>query len=146
MSGMYLVGSIAVIVGSLIALSSFIVSKKPEAKALFEKIAPYQGFLGVGLLGWGIVDFVRTFGDWGQLLDAKFILGIGIIGYVCSEVLLGFLLGFGLIAKWIPGEGAAEKKGIEIQKQLLSVSLPIGVVGLISGFITLYYYLTWPPT
>jgi hypothetical protein len=60
-------------------------------------------------------------------------------------VVLGFLLGFGLIANWIPGESEAEKKGIAIQKKLLGYSLPIGVIGLISGIITLYYYLTWPP-
>jgi hypothetical protein len=61
---------------------------------------------------------------------------------VCSEIILGFLLGFGLIAKWIPGESGAETKGLEIQKKLLGYSLPIGVIGLVSGLITLYYYFT----
>ena len=144
MGGMFLIGALAVIIGSLIALSSFIIARKPDAKALFEKVTPYQGFLGVGLLAWGVIDLLRTIGDWSAMLDVKFLLGLGIIGYVCSEVLLGFLLGFGLIAQWIPGESEAEKKGIEIQKKLLVYSLPIGVIGLASGFITLYYYLTWP--
>ena len=53
-----------------------------------------------------------------------------------------YLLGFGLIANWIPGEGDAEKKGLEIQKKLLGLSLPIGAIGLASGIITLYYYFT----
>jgi hypothetical protein len=142
---MFLLGALAVITGSLIALSGFIIARKPEAKALFEKITPYQGFLGVGLLVWGVYDLIRSLELWGPMLEFKPILGIGIIGYVCSEILLGFLLGFGLIAKWIPGESGAEKKGLAIQKKLLGLSLPIGVIGLVSGLITLYYYLTLHP-
>jgi hypothetical protein len=38
---------------------------------------------------------------------------------------------------WIPGEGAAEKKGIEIQKKLLGLSLPIGIAGIVLALLWL---------
>ncbi len=145
MNSTFLIGALAVIVGSLVALSGFIIAKKPEMKATFEKIQPYQGFLGVGLLAWGIYDLISNVGDFGAMIKFKAILGIAIIGYISAEILLGFILGFGLIASWIPGEGGAEKKGVELQKKLLTFSLPIGVVGLVSAIIVLYYYFTLKP-
>ena len=141
--GMFLIGALAVIAGSLIALSGFIIAKKPNARQTFEKIAPYQGFLGVGLLVWGIYDLLRTIGHWGDYLriPGLKLFGVAVIAYVLSEVIIGFCLGFGVIAKWIPGDGGAEKKGLEIQRKLLGFSMPIGVVGLVSGVLMLYYVL-----
>lgn len=138
---MNVLGPIAVIVASLIALSSFIIAKKPEAKQLFEKIQPYQGFLGVGLLAWGVYDLIRMLEFFGPFLKYDMVFGICAIAYVASEILLGFILGFGLIATWIPGEGAAEKKGVEIHKKLLGFSLPIGIIGLVSA---VYFLIKMP--
>ena len=132
-------GPLAVIVASLVALSSFIIAKKPEAKQLFEKIQPYQGFLGVALLVIGIYDlyhnvlsdFVMDKSRWGIMMEFDKLAGIALLGYIIAEILLGFMLGFGLIATWIPGESGAEKKAVAIQKKLLTFSLPIGIVGLV---------------
>jgi hypothetical protein len=141
--GMFLIGALAVIAGSLISLSAFIIAKRPSARHLFEKVAPYQGFLGVGLLVWGIYDLLRTVGSWGDFLriPGMKLFGAGVIAYVLSEIVIGFCLGFGLIASWLPGQGGAEKKGLEIQRKLLGFSMPIGVVGLVSGLVVLYYVL-----
>lgn len=143
--GMFLIGALAVIAGALIALSGFIIARRPSSRRLFERIAPYQGFLGVGLLVWGVVDLLRTAGHWTEFLRAPYpkLFGIGVIAYVLSEILLGFCLGFGLIAAWIPGESGAERKGLAIQRKLLASSLPIGAVGLLSGLVMLYYYVKW---
>jgi len=145
---MYLIGPLAVIVASLVALSSFIIAKKPSAKDLFDKIQPYQGFLGVGLLAWGIYDlyhYVLTsyWGDkswFGMLLEVDKPAGFALLGYIVSEILLGFMLGFGLIATWIPGEGGAEKKALSVQKKLLGASLPIGIIGLVCAVFWLIKY------
>jgi hypothetical protein len=143
--GMFLIGALAVIAGALIAMSSFIIARRPSSRQLFERIAPYQGFLGVGLLIWGVIDLVRTGGHWVDFMRAPYpkLFGIGVIAYVLSEIILGFCLGFGVIAGWIPGESGAERRGIAIQRRLLASSLPIGVVGLFSGLIMLYYYVKW---
>jgi hypothetical protein len=143
---MNFIGPLALIVAALVAMSGLIISKKPDLKATFDKIMPYQGFLGVGLLAWGIYDLLRvmlfSYGGSGKSLFSIVMLfdkfaGIVMIGYLISEILLGFMLGFGLIAGWIPGEGAAEKKGVAIQKKLLGLSVPIGVVGMICAILWL---------
>jgi hypothetical protein len=143
---MHFIGPLAVIVASLVALSSFIIAKKPEAKQLFDKIAPYQGFLGAGLLLWGLYDLYRYMiagymgldRSWFSLaLEFDKTWAIAGLAYIISEILLGFILGFGIIASWIPGESGAEKKGLEIQKKLLGFSLPIGLIGLISAILFL---------
>ena len=88
---MRFIGPLALIVASLVALSSFIIAKKPESKQLFDKLAPYQGFLGVGLLAWGLYDLWHfVIADWGPLdmslfgLAMKFdkLAGISLIGYI----------------------------------------------------------------
>src|SRR5689334_14753684 len=129
---MHYIGPLAVIVAAFVALSGFIIAKKPDLKSLFDKISPYQGFLGVGLLGWGIYDLIWMLGSHGApksyiglVLDWNKLSGIAWISYVAAEILLGFMLGFGLIATWIPGESGAEKKAVQVQKKLLGLSVPI---------------------
>lgn len=146
---MHFIGPLAVIVASLVALSTFIIAKKPELKSTFEKIAPYQGFLGVGLLAWGIYDVITYLlgsppgidKSWFSLyMEFDKVGAFALLGYIVSEILLGFILGFGLIASWIPGEGGAEKKGLAVQKKLLTFSLPIGLIGLVSAILWLIKY------
>jgi hypothetical protein len=143
---MNFIGPLAVIVASLVALSSFIIAKKPEAKQLFDKIAPYQGFLGAGLLLWSLYALyyyvIAGFGGFDKSLfsmamDGDKLAAISLLGYIVCGILLGFILGFGIIASWIPGESGAEKKGLEIQKKLLAFSLPIGAAGLVFSILWL---------
>lgn len=140
------IGPLVTIVAALIALSSFIIAKQPQAKKLFDQLTPFQGFIGVGLLVWGVYDlYYWVIREWPGLrqsmfsmaLDHDTVAAVGLIGYIASEILLGFLLGFGLIAKWIPGESAAEQKGLEIQKKLLTFSLPIGIIGIVTAVLWL---------
>jgi len=158
------IGPILVIVAALVALSGLIISKKPELKATFDKIAPYQGFLGVGLLAWGVWDLIHnviqspwpmpaggsksTFGYLFSGADlssvggpaaygADKIAAVALLGYIISEILLGFMLGFGLIASWIPGESGAEKGAVKVQKKLLALAVPIGFIGLACGVLWL---------
>ena len=120
-------------------------SDRGRCEQLFEKIAPYQGFLGVALLFWGLYDLYRwMIQDTGLgksafsiFLEFDKVLAFSGLAYLISEVIIGFILGFGLIASWIPGEGGAEKKGLAIQKKLLTFSLPIGIIGMISAVIVL---------
>jgi hypothetical protein len=143
---MHLIGPLALIVGALVCLSGFIIGKKPEAKQLFDKIAPYQGFLGAGLLAWGIWELLHyVIFSWGGSNKSWFSLAlehdklaaISGLGFIICEILIGFMLGFGLIATWIPGEGTAEKKAVQIQKKLLGFSLPIGAIGIVFAILFL---------
>ncbi len=45
---------ILLILLSIIAVPSLILSKKPNAKELLEKIEPYQGWIGIVFFFWGV--------------------------------------------------------------------------------------------
>jgi hypothetical protein len=144
------VAPLLLIVGALIAMSSFIVARKPSAAEMFAKVAPYQGFLGLGLLalaGWELYNWAfMEYPGLGErsLLGLYFkgiengngegkdmMAGVALLGVMVCSLLIGFMLGMGIIAALTPGEGYAEKKGLALQKKMLALSVPIGLVGLV---------------
>ncbi len=138
---MILIG-LLLIVASVLAVSGFIISKKPQAKDLIDKIVPFQGIIGVALLalgvlfliGWiGKMDRISKVGDEWTFFPFAFYLG------TAAAILLGFLFGMPLIAKWIPGETPAEQKAMEMQKKIAGFSTIVGALGLVFGLLMLYY-------
>ena len=53
-----MIGIVIAILGGLLASSSIIIAKKPNAKELIDKITPFQGWIGIILAVW----------DFGELL------------------------------------------------------------------------------
>lgn len=138
---MILVG-LGLIVAGILAVSGLIISKKPEAKQLIDKLVPFQGFIGVGLLALGVIFLLGWIGkmdrisDVGKLWGAfPFVIYLG----TAAAIALGFLFGMPLIAKWIPGETPAEQKAMEMQKKIAGFSTVIGILGLLFGLMMLYY-------
>src|SRR5436190_3565688 len=134
------VAPLFLIVCALLAMSSFIVARKPQAAELFAKISPYQGFLGLGLLGLAFYEIYNwcwnEYGGLGehsllgiylkgvdvgggQVEGKDMMAGLSLLGMIIASVLIGFILGMGIIAALTPGEGFAEKKGLALQKKLL---------------------------
>ena len=138
---MLLIG-LLLIVASILAVSSFIISKKPEAKQLIDKIVPFQGIIGVALLAMGVIFLILWIGKMDQISKIgdlyTFFPFAFYLGTLCA-IVLGFLFGMPLIAKWIPGETPAEQKAMEMQKKIAGFSVVIGIAGLILGLLMLYY-------
>ncbi len=130
------------IVGGVLALSAFIIAKKPDAKALLDKVTPFQAFIGVALLVVGLIQLVR-FGPINafRMLSLAPLLGITIIGATYGAILLGFLFGMPQIAKWIPGESNAETKATNVAKKLAPFQVILGVICLVCGFLVILYQL-----
>jgi hypothetical protein len=142
MSLVWILIALLLIVAGVLAISGLIISKKPEAKAMIDKIVPFQGFIGVGLLALGVIFLI----GWIGKMDRIDIIGkewtffpFAIYLGTASAIVLGFLFGMPLIAKWIPGETPAEQKAMEMQKKVAGVSTIIGVVGIVFGLLMLYY-------
>jgi hypothetical protein len=124
----------ALVVAGILAISALIISKKPEAKQLIDKLVPYQSFIGVGLLVWGLINLFRYITHFDEMFKVLGPLpGTIIVAAIASEVLLGFLFGMPLIAKWIPGDSPAEQKVVQMQQKIAGWSVLIGVIGLASA-------------
>ena len=136
---MDLITPVLLILGSILALSGLTISKKPDAKAMIDKLTPYQAVIGVAMLATGLWWVIR----WGgYLVDAfKFnaILAACIWGVIGVSILLGALFGMPQIAKWIPGDSPAEQKALELAQKVAPFQVVLGLVGLASAFVYLLF-------
>lgn len=134
---MDLINPLLLIVGGILAVSGLIVAKRPDAKDLIDKLVPYQAFIGVALLALGLWNLLRSLA---HLVDAlKSFPGIVGLTMIITSILLGFMFGMPQIAKWIPGQAAAEQKGMELSQKLAPFQVIIGLVGIGSALIWLLY-------
>lgn len=132
-----MINGITLIILSILAVPSLILSKKPDAKQYLDKLAPYQGWIGLVFCLWGI---------WG-IISA--VLGIGILAkwpiwwitWIAGsgvEAVLGFILGFNLISKYILSKNEqAKAKGEEILAKLTPVQGTLGLIGIGVGIWTI---------
>jgi hypothetical protein len=132
-----LINALLLILGGILAISGLIVARKPDAKALIDKLVPYQAIIGIALLALGIVNLFRVFGVILDMIKYAPLAGITYLAMCVTSILLGFMFGMPQIAKWLPGEGAAEQKGMELSKKLAPYQVTIGIVGLVSAVLVL---------
>ena len=123
-----MLSSIIAIIGGIIAASSLIVAKKPNAQELLDKLTPYQGWIGVVLLIWsiqGIIASIRFF---------------SIIGLATSAVMfiVGFLLSYALISKYLLEKNeTAKEKGQQLRAKLVKYQVPVGVILIVLGVLSI---------
>lgn len=122
---------ILTIVGGLITASPLIVARKPNSKEIFSRIAPYQGFFGVGLLALGILWLVR----WLPNLSVSFatLHGAVVLAMIVGNILIGFLMGFGLLSGLFAKNDAAKEKSAALIAKLTSVQIPLGIGAVALG-------------
>lgn len=128
------------IAGGLLAAASLIVAKKPDARALIDKIAPFQATMGIVMLIAGVYYLFVGMG----ITALKGMLSVWAIGgiswlscFVCC-ILLGIMFGMPMVAKLSAG-GAA--KGEQLAKKLAPFQTLIGVIAIVTGVLIL---LEWP--
>lgn len=126
------------IAGGILAASALIVAKKPDAKELIAKLAPYQAGIGVFLLGWGLYYLLVGLGIsmLTALIKVAPLFGISLTGMFATSILLGILFGMPMVAK-MSAAGAA--KGEEMAKKLAGVQVLIGLVAIGCALIFLLY-------
>jgi hypothetical protein len=135
----YFITAAFMIVAGILAAAGLIVSKKPEAKQLIDKLTPYQGWVGIVLFIWGIWDIISSIGT----LSWSFIFFIIYLVVAILELVLGFLLGFGLITKFALSKNEqAKEKGQAIRGKLAPfqgilgfLAIAMAIVFVILGFL-----------
>ncbi|MBL4685108.1 MAG: hypothetical protein JKY37_11005 [Nannocystaceae bacterium] len=119
------------ILGALGA-SNLIIARKPSAKELLAKVAPYQGWLGAGMAVYGIYNIVF----W-------VILGIGYlttnpVGYIVGSAVsvmmfaLGMLFGVGTLKTFVKQPQAVAKMD-QVVTKLAPYQGTLGIIGMITA-------------
>jgi len=134
-----MIGGLVPIAGGVLASSGFIISKKPNAKELIDKLTPYQGWIGAVMFAWGVWETISVVLHLN--LMAQYPLRFVFWTLVAlSDLLVGFLLGYGLITKYAFGKNeAAQQKGAQVREKLVKVQAPLGLVAIVMGVL----YLVW---
>lgn len=131
-----MLGPIIAILGGVIAASSFIVAKKPNAQELIDKITPYQGWIGVVLTVfsvWGAFNLLINLGSMGLVWM------IALATYVV-EFTVGFILAYGLISKYLlENNEEAKIKGQALRAKLIKYQVPAGIILIILGVISILF-------
>src|SRR5688572_24169381 len=81
------------ILGGILAAAALIVSKKPDAKQLIDKLTPFQALIGVGLIAVSLINFIRMLGSISIILRYATLFGIGVLAMMGAGFLLGALFG-----------------------------------------------------
>ncbi len=123
----------------ILAAPNLIISKKPEAKDIIAKLAPYQGWIGAGSAVWGLIKVFQSF----RYFRVFSIVPVGVITVILSSLLtlaLGLLLGIGVIKTFIKSEDANAKID-EMMAKLAAKQGMLGLLGIIVGIWMMLYTL-----
>ena len=124
---------ITLIVLSIIAVPSLLLSKKPNAKEVLEKIEPYQGWIGLIFCFYGVWGIVFSILNLGWITTFPIWWGTLLAGNIIQAV-LGFMLGFSLINKYVLSKNDAVKDNAVILREKLAPKQgKLGLIGLFVG-------------
>lgn len=134
----YLSGIWLVVLGVL-AAPNLVISKKPEAKEILDKLIPYQGWFGAVSAIYGIIDVIRFLGRmrWFDLIP------VGMLTFIVGALVtlaLGLLLGIGVIKSFVGSEEAKAKMD-ELIAKLAPKQGTLGLLGIIIGLWIIVYRL-----
>lgn len=134
---------ITLIILGLLAVPSLLLSKKPNAKELFDKIAPYQGWIGVVFAFWGIWGIISSLLSLG-LLTLIPVYWVTWLAVSVVETALGFILGYGLIAQYALSKNPqAAAKGEELLQRLTPLQGKLGIVAIVLGIWMVISSIIW---
>ena len=118
---------------SIVAVPSLILSKKPNAKELLEKIEPYQGWIGLIFCIWGIWGIISAILNLGWLTTAP-IWWVTFLAGSVVEAVLGFMLGYGMINKLFLSKNAdAKEKAEQLRGKIAPKQGKLGLLGIAVG-------------
>ena len=127
---------IAIIILGILAVPSLLLSRKPDAKEILDKITPYQGWIGLAFCFWGVWGIITAVLNIGMLNTGWiFSLAISVVTAV-----LGFLLGYGMINQLLLSKNEeAKEKGAELLAKLAPLQGKFGMAAIILGVIYILF-------
>ncbi|WP_257657915.1 hypothetical protein [Parapedobacter lycopersici] len=124
---------ITLILLSVIAVPSLILSRKPNARELLEKVAPFQGWIGLIFCFFGIWGIIQAVLNMGWLTTVP-IWWITLLAGSAVQAGLGFMLGYPLINKlFLSGNVSAQEKAERLRAKIAPQQGRLGLLGIIVG-------------
>lgn len=139
---MGLINGLWLAVLGVLGASSIIIAKKPDAKEVIAKLAPYQGWIGVVSAfwgAWGVIQSVLHIGVWLRYAPIYW------AAFLAASVVmlgLGFILGVGTMKSFIKDPKANEKMDQTLHK-LLPYQGKLGLLGIGIGIWMVISSLMW---
>jgi len=128
-----MIWGITLVLLSIIAVPSLILSKKPNAKELLTKIEPYQGWIGIVFCFWGVWGIITAILNLGWLSVSPIWWITFLAGNIISSI-LGFMLGSGLISKlFLSKNEVAKANAEELREKIAPKQGKLGIFGIITG-------------
>ena len=127
---MGLITGLVLIVCGVLAAASLIAKRQPNSQQFIDKLVPYQGWIGFVVCLWGAWIIISSV----LHLNLLHIVPIWWATFLATGLLefgLGFLLGFGLLTKYLLSKNeTALAKGQELRAKLATVQIPMGLAGI----------------
>jgi hypothetical protein len=141
--GLDFIGALVLIAGGLLAASTVIVARRPDAQQVINRLVPFQAMIGVALLAFGFINMIRllTSGTLGALSRVPFFFASHLCVLGCS-VLLGFLFGMPLISRLVPGSSSAEQKAAELAQKIAAFQIMLGLLGIVASLVYIVFRIT----
>ncbi len=136
-----MIWGLSLILVSILAVPSLILSKKPNAQEYLAKLEPYQGWIGLIACLWGIWGIISSILSLG-LLSTWPIWWIIWLGGSIVLAALGFMLGFGMINNMFLGKNPqAQVKAAAVREKIAPMQGKLGIAGIIIGILMILIYL-----
>ncbi len=128
-----MLGGLITIAGGILAASGFIIKRSPNAQQLIDKLAPYQGWIGMVMFGWGVFETFHVLTGMG-LLSTHPLQWVFWLLTALADLLVGFLLGFGLITHYALSKNeTAMARGQQLRSKLVGIQAPLGALAIVMG-------------
>lgn len=130
-----MLGGLITIAGGILAASGFIIKRKPNAQQLIDKLAPYQGWIGMVMFFWGVWETIHSVLG-ASLLASHPLMWIFWLLSGVADLLVGFLLGFGLITHYALSKNpTAMARGQQLRAKLVGIQAPLGALAVVMGVL-----------
>ena len=133
-------GLLMIVIGAIAAMS-LITTIVKDSEKLLNVIVPFQGYLGIVAFIWGIWGLISCILGLGWIAQWP-IWWITLLVMSLAETVIGFMLGFGLLSKYVLSKNEeAKKKAEETLAKLAPYKVTLGMIGIGAGVWSLIYNL-----
>ena len=105
----------------VVAVYPLVTAQRADGDAMMARMSPFVGIIGVIAIFLGVIGAFQLVRVLGAALSSFH--GILMVVMVVIEILLGILLAWPLISKYV-------LKGSEAPQKLAAIQIPLGIVGI----------------